>query len=304
MPKITIGIPVRNGAAFLARAIDSVLAQTFEDFEVLIADNASTDATPAICEDYARRDRRVRYVRHRENIGSVANFNLLFSTASSEYFKWASHDDLLAPTFIETGLRELEADPTLVLYSPNTLFIEEDGTPFSAGTEKDTFVDRSGRCWYSPTYRDAGLASHDPTDRFEAVMRTINMCFEIFGVIRSAALRRTSLMGEYWGCDKVLLAELSLLGRYFEDPQRLFYWRYHPAQSMRLSFRQQGWWTSGRRRTGYFQRSQKLLGYMNALRGKGLSWQQEMRCLRSMVHRSVKPGRIRQLLAESAGRPI
>ena len=111
-------------------------------------------------------------------------------------------------------------------------------------------------------------------------------------------------MREYWGCDKVLLAELSLLGRFYEDPQCLFYWRRHGGQSGQLSFRQQGRWVSARRKTAYFQRSLRLLGYLNAMRGKGLTPEQKTRCIQSMLKRSVKAGRIRQLIAEATGRTV
>src|SRR5438270_1690210 len=100
MHKVAIGMPVWNGEAFLSEAIESILAQTYGDFELVISDNASTDATAEICRSYAQRDARIRYIRQEKNIGANSNYNGVFRRSSGEYFKWAAHDDVLAPEFI------------------------------------------------------------------------------------------------------------------------------------------------------------------------------------------------------------
>src|SRR5919112_5909956 len=99
-PRVTIGLPVYNGERFLEQALDGLLAQTFTDFELIISDNASTDRTPEICQAYAARDSRIRYVRQPENIGAGPNHNILVPMARGEYFKWASHDDLYDPDLV------------------------------------------------------------------------------------------------------------------------------------------------------------------------------------------------------------
>jgi glycosyltransferase involved in cell wall biosynthesis len=109
-PKVSIGLPVRNGGRYLAEAIDALLAQTFPDFELIISDNASTDDTPAICEAYAARDPRVRVIRQEHNMGAARNFNLVFASSTGKYFKWAAHDD-----YLEACLAILEAQPDAVL---------------------------------------------------------------------------------------------------------------------------------------------------------------------------------------------
>src|SRR5688572_10868700 len=98
-PRVSIGLPVYNGENYLAEAIDSILAQTFEDFELIISDNASTDRTQEICEAYAAKDGRIRYYRSEVNKGSAWNFNRVFELARGEYFKWAAHDDYIAPEY-------------------------------------------------------------------------------------------------------------------------------------------------------------------------------------------------------------
>src|SRR5581483_7973034 len=114
-PKVSIGLPVYNGENYLAQAIECLLAQTFSDIELIISDNASTDGTEAIARDFAARDRRVRYVRQPLNRGAGWNFSETFRLAQGEYFKWAAHDDLCAPTFIERCVKVLDVDRELVL---------------------------------------------------------------------------------------------------------------------------------------------------------------------------------------------
>ena len=99
---ISIGLPVCNGAKYIREALDSLLAQTFIDFELIISDNASIDATQVICEEYARRDPRIRYVRQRENRGALANFQFVLDQAEGEFFMWAAADDVWDKNWIET----------------------------------------------------------------------------------------------------------------------------------------------------------------------------------------------------------
>ena len=97
-PRVSIGLPVYNGERYLPQALDAILSQTFEDFELIISDNASTDSTQDICKSYAANDARVKYFRNSSNIGISRNFNRVFELSSGgEYFKWCAHDDLMAP---------------------------------------------------------------------------------------------------------------------------------------------------------------------------------------------------------------
>ena len=99
-PKVSIGLPVYNGDEFLEKAIESILGQSFTDFELIISDNASTDKTALICQTYAARDARIRYYRNATNIGGANNGNRTFLLAQGQYFRWAAHDDLCAPELI------------------------------------------------------------------------------------------------------------------------------------------------------------------------------------------------------------
>ena len=94
VPLVSIGMPVFNGEDYVEAALDSILTQTFTNFELIISDNASTDRTEEICNDFADSDDRIRYYRQEKNLGAAANFNRVFELSSGKYFKWAAHDAL------------------------------------------------------------------------------------------------------------------------------------------------------------------------------------------------------------------
>lgn len=100
-PKISIGLPVYNGEAFLRDALVSLLAQSFCDFEIVISDNASTDGTKAICDEFVRNDPRIRYIRQPQNLGAVYNFKFVLAQARADHFMWAAADDLWSENWIE-----------------------------------------------------------------------------------------------------------------------------------------------------------------------------------------------------------
>ncbi|THB70086.1 MAG: glycosyltransferase family 2 protein [Desulfovibrio sp.] len=110
-PLVSMGMPVFNGTGKMARAVDSLLAQTYANFELVISDNCSTDGTWDLCQEYARRDNRVRISRNHENIGIVPNFKRVLALASGKYFMWTAVDDFWKPHFVETLVREMEGHP-------------------------------------------------------------------------------------------------------------------------------------------------------------------------------------------------
>jgi glycosyltransferase involved in cell wall biosynthesis len=212
-PKVSVGLPVYNGAEFLAEAIESVLKQTFRDLELIISDNASTDATREICLRYAAEDERIAYHRQDHNIGAGPNHNFCARRASGEFFRWASHDDLMEPEYLAKCVAALRANPDAVLCHTRTRIIGDRGEATAEHL--------------------AGLDSDRPSDRFAAVILRPHWCVEIFGVIRTRALLETNLMSGYFGGDKTLLAELALLGRMLHVPEPLFVNRDHPGRSLR-----------------------------------------------------------------------
>ena len=209
-PKLSIGLPVYNREKLLRQSLDALLDQTFTDFELIISDNASTDRTEQTCREYAQRDARIRYYRNRTNIGAPRNFNRTFELSSSKYFKWATSDDLCAPQFLELALDVLERDPAVVLCYAKTRIIAADGSPLEDYEDK------------------LHLMEAKASQRFKRLLNTIGLCHQHQGVIRSAALGRTALLADHIRSDVNLMAELSLYGKFFELPQRLFFRRLHP----------------------------------------------------------------------------
>lgn len=229
--RLSIGLPVYNGENYLEEAIDCLLGQTFADFELIISDNASTDGTEEICRRYADSDSRVRYVRQQTNRGAGWNFSETFRLARGEYFKWAAHDDLCAPTFLAACVERLDADPGLILCSTRSLVIDDDGWLIEADAPADPHTpDFQGVSVAMEAERLRRLASPRPSERYLGLLVYSIRCYEIFGVIRSEAMRRTGLHRPYNGAEKVLLAELSLQGRFAEIDEPLFYSRWHGAR--------------------------------------------------------------------------
>ena len=120
-------MPVYNGENYLRFAVDAVLNQTFQDWELIICDNCSNDSTEATCREYAERDPRVRYHRNPKNLGALPNHNRTLELARGEYFKLYAHDDILMPTYLERLVEVLDRDPGVVLVHPKTMIINEQG---------------------------------------------------------------------------------------------------------------------------------------------------------------------------------
>lgn len=230
---MTIGIPVYNGEQFLAAAIDSILAQSFTDFELIVSDNASTDGTEDVARQYAARDSRVLYVRHPRNIGIARNYCGIVTRARGELLRWAAVDDLCRPEVVERCVEALDANPNAVLAYTHTEFIDENGAP-------------------RPEFKDyvegMQLVANRPSDRFLQSLGNSNWCNPLYGVIRTETLRRTRGLGTYRGSDIVLLAELSLFGTFVEVPERLFLRRVHDgAMTAKSEAEQQQEFTPGQR---------------------------------------------------------
>ena len=213
-PRVSIGMPVYNGANFIAEALESIQAQTFQDFEVVISDNASTDETEAICRDLAERDPRIRYYRQPKNLGSGVNHNQVFLLSRGEYFKWFSHDDRCAPEFLAECIDVLDKEPSVVICYPSTAVINEHG-------------ERSENPYKRILQDDAP----SPSRRFREMAWYEHLCFPIYGLMRAEVVRKNPVMGCYVGGDNVLLARLALHGPFKCLPSFLFFNRDHKSRS-------------------------------------------------------------------------
>jgi glycosyltransferase involved in cell wall biosynthesis len=220
-PRVSLGMPVYNGDDFLANAIESVLAQSLVDFELLISDNASIDRTAEICQRYAARDARVRYCRNPQNVGLVNNHNLLVERAVGEYFMWIAHDDALHKDYLARCVELLDRNPDAVLCFARTTNIGGDGRPLAPG-------EYLPRILLDEFETDAV----DPCVRYRDIVRLHHRCEPVYGVIRSSMLRQTRLHGKYADSDRVFLAELALRGRFLLLPAPLFFHREHEQRSV------------------------------------------------------------------------
>jgi glycosyltransferase involved in cell wall biosynthesis len=204
LPLISIGLPIYNGATMIDRALQSILSQDFEDFELIICDNASTDDTAQICETYARHDKRIHYVRNGTNIGVSPNHNRVFELSRGKYFAYSAHDVEQLPGMLSRCVREMErASRQVVLAYPRCEQIDENGLPVGGDLPS--------------------IASDDPRPhrRLGAVIWHIGYVVQHFGLFLSDALRKTRLNGSYASSDFVLTAELAMLGEIREIPEVL-----------------------------------------------------------------------------------
>lgn len=210
-PRVSIGLPVWNGENYLEGALRSICAQTFQDFELIISDNASEDRTEVISREWAAKDPRIRYIRNDKNVGAAKNFNQVFEWSTGEYFKWAAHDDELAPTFLERCVQVLDEDPSVVLCHSLVVILNEHNEVVEQLPHDLTPVH-----------------SAKPQVRFSHLLLTDRSNYDLFGLLRAPVLRQTQLFAGYACSDLALRAELGLRGPYFQIPEVLFYARRHP----------------------------------------------------------------------------
>lgn len=217
-PRVSIGMTVYNAARFVRETLDSLLAQDYPDFELVISDNASTDGSSEICREYASRDARIRYYRNDENIGAVRNWNRTLELARGEYFMWAADHDLYHPSYVQTCLRTLASDPMIVLcYSPAV------------------WIDIDGRELYERWDR-IDVTSQRARDRYVEAMRKLKHCTAYYGVTRTALLRDLGGAKDLWAFDFLLLSQLALEGKFALTSETLF--RYRLNRPEEVSFEQ------------------------------------------------------------------
>lgn len=270
-PRVSIGMPVYNGAVYLKQALDSLLAQTFTDFEMIISDNGSTDETEEICRAYAAQDSRIRYYRNSQNLGAGWNFNRVLELANSEYFRWACYDDICAPELLQQSVDVLDRNPAVVLCYPKTVIINERGQQ----------VEKYGDGF--------DLRSPKPEQRFEQYHQLVRYghgCHPIFGLIRTATLKQTARMGSYPSSDLVLLGELVLHGEFSEIPQELFFKRDHPKTSVRAhrAFHQRiAWYDPTQAGKLHLTRWKWFSEYLAAIKRSPINYAEKTRCYLQML---------------------
>jgi glycosyltransferase involved in cell wall biosynthesis len=218
-PRLSVGLPVYNSARYIRQSIESLLGQSYTDFELIISDNASTDDTGEICRQYAKEDSRIRYFRQSRNIGLAPNHNFVVHESKGKLFKWAAGDDLYAISLLERCVAALDEYPDVVLAHSWTAKIDSTETLTSA--------------FEYPM----STSSPRAPERFRSVLFDSGGDDD-YGVMRIDVLRRTAMKESYHHADHTIIAELALHGRFYQVPEWLYFRREHPGQSGRTSIRQ------------------------------------------------------------------
>ncbi|MFI6644905.1 glycosyltransferase family 2 protein [Streptomyces sp. NPDC050504] len=279
-PRLSIGLPVYNGEEYLAESLDALLGQTYEDFELVITDNASTDGTQDICRKYVARDSRIRYTRLPRNIGAAPNHNHVFTQCRGELFKWASHDDLYARTLLERCVEALDEHPEVILAHADQAVIDEHGQV------------------KVPYEYTLATASRRAPERFRS------MLFEpggddFYGVMRADVLRRVKPHDSYHHADRTFVTEIGLHGPFHQVPELLYFRRDHPTRAERANPSKRSRCVNlDPRRAGRLHPTPRLLaeyvwGFVSAIQRAPLSAADRRACYRHLVEWAAsraKPG--------------
>lgn len=217
-PKVSIALPVFNGAGSVGKTIQTILDQTFTDFELIICDNASTDDTAEICKSFAEKDSRIRYVRNETNIGAIPNFNKAFGLATGEYFKWVGHDDWYDPDTMKECVEALDSNPDFVL----CYWLE-------------TMTDIEGEVLREYSYEQRfRVDSEDPRTRFRQwtwSFRNGSKGDPIYGMFRRSVASKTRLIQPIYHGHFMMLSEMALLGPWITLNKRCSYRVYNNVRT-------------------------------------------------------------------------
>jgi glycosyltransferase involved in cell wall biosynthesis len=277
-PRLSIGLPVYNGEEYLADSLNTLLGQSYDEFELIISDNASTDSTGDICRQYGQADARIRYIRQPDNIGSAANHRFVLLESRGELFKWASADDLYAPELLERCVAALDERDEIVLAHSWTAGIDSDGkitqaVPYPLATDAPRAPDRLWGMLFG--VREEGLIAAD----------------DQYGVIRTDVLRRVPQQGGYYSSDRTLMTEVCLYGPFYQAPDWLYFRREHPGRPQHTCPNAHTW--SAHQDPSRANRlrhpaarlyAEYILGYVSAIRRAPLSPAERRECYRHLAH--------------------
>ena len=221
-PTVTVGVPVYNGERYLDEVLTGLRRQTFDDLEIVVADNCSTDRTVQVAADHAAADPRVVVVRNPVNLGLASNFNRVFAVARGRYFRWNMGDDPVEPGLVEDCVRVLDAEPGTVLAVPGWDLVDEDGRPTRLEQRAGIPV---------TTWSDDREERLDQVSRYVTGPTSIGVLPYLSGLVRSAALWSTGLLGSYPRSDRVLLTRLAACGTFRELDDVTQHIRIHPGSA-------------------------------------------------------------------------
>jgi len=248
--KVGIGMPVYNGERYIEESIKSNLCQTYDDFTLIISDNASSDRTQEICLDYASQDKRIHYIHNPTNLGASKNYTRCFEPANCEYFRWSNADDLIEPSQIEQCVKVLDENSDTVLTYGKTMIIDDSG---KLTEHYDDHLD---------------LRQDSAAERFITGIKSIGLSNVLYGLMRRDQLAKTALLGNYIASDINLIIELTLYGKFHELPDYLFSRRMHPeASSWDRSDEetQREFWDTSKKKL-WFQHTRAMYEYFRAVK--------------------------------------
>jgi glycosyltransferase involved in cell wall biosynthesis len=268
---VSIGLPVYNGSRFIAQSIESILAQTYAHFELIICDNCSTDDTENICRSFAAHDPRIRYVRNPKNLGASGNYNRTVELATGTYVRWATHDDLTSADALEKCVKILETRPDVVLVYPRSVLIDGQGNV--TGDYPDGLHAMSG----------------DPIQRAKQVINNLGYCNPVYGLMRTSVLRRTPLLENYVASDNPLLVELSFHGKFYELRDAYFYRRIHDEAWSSITDVQKmvSWYRPGQKRNVVMVESRQIWQYILSARRAPLGLKGRVRFVGAVIHHAA-----------------
>lgn len=274
IPRLSIGLPVYNSEDYLAESLEALLGQSYEDYELIISDNASDDGTADICRGYEKRDSRIRYFRQQRNIGAAPNHNFVFEQSQGELFKWASGDDLYAHDLLERCIDALDEYPDVVLAHSWTAAIDGGGKitqalPYHLHTESPVAPVRFRSMLFGASENDHGIIRAD----------------DEYGVIRSRVLHQVNLQGSYYNADRVFTIGIALQGRFHQIPEWLYFRRDHDDRAAHAQPTVRKWCTNlDPRRASTLRHptarlvSEYIWGYVAAIQQAPLSPADRLQC--------------------------
>lgn len=269
IPTVSVGMPVFNGETYLEVAISSVLAQTLDDLELVISDNASTDRTAEICQDYAARDKRVRYFRNPQNLGAAPNYNQALKHARGRYFKWLAHDDRMTPSYLAKTARVLDERTDAVLCNSVVGYIDQNGAPIGLYNSGLSLAD-----------------SPSAAARFAWMILHSHSCVDFFGLIRREPLLKSLQHASFHGADRALLAQLAIRGRLIQLPAPLVEMREHPNRYTRQNVRsadRAAWHDASKRGKISFPTWRLYAEYLQMIRQERMLPKERMGCYAALA---------------------
>lgn len=290
-PRLSIGVPVYNGANFIHEAITSHLEQDFSDFELVVSDNCSDDGTADIVHELAAQDDRVRYTANKENIGGPANFNRLFRITNGELFRWAAADDRIEPGYLSKVIAMMDADPQIVIGHSDAMLI--DPTSEQMLRMDQGYLGGDGyleAIRLRPPAGDTRFGSTSPHHRVDAVINNNHRNFYIFGIMRRDTMMQTRLHGSFYGGDRTLLVEMAMRGTFKKVPEELFASRSHAKNSGRNGLNFEELKQHGAQDLSFA--SQVMKGYINGIRNAHADRADELRCLGVIAKKFKQPTRL------------